>query len=1294
MGSSPPAAVSLTDRSDPVSPKSAWVSPLPEASVSRLKPVVNLVDGVARVSVPAEIVEESSPHWKCFVVGYFMGDAPHLGTIHATVNRIWNSVGKASRIDVQFLSPKTVLFRIESEQTRARVLRRKYWHIADVPLVLNEWCPETVHEKPSLTAMPLWVDFRGVPGFLFSQKGLRFLADITGEFVRLYPNTERCTRLDMARILVEVNLEKCLNWGHKEADCSKKNTAVGAGSPHPSRSPVSQDVITVSDPLAVVAALVNDLENVSAIVEKGRQVGSELLAVNNGSVIVSDGVGIKSDCETNKSHSVLVVTENVAEPNGEVEKIEQGWSVVPHGRKSSPLCKPADRTDLHLGLASGFRVLEDTPEDGEIVETETEQSKLVEDKSTGEPENAAAILMTSIFSWNMRGFNMPRKQNPVRKWVQSQKFAVGCLLETRIQFFNHLASHPQFLEIVAQTWSSTQPLFHSRSTLTLLHKKLKSLKEHLRRLNRERYGDLPSRVQAAYEELCAKQNEALQNPQEQTYEAVTEASERWNHLASIEEQFYHHKSRVQWMQFGDQNTSYFHKTAESRAARNAIKHLKTCNGEVLTELSDTKAEAVRHYKSFLQDQQVDIEVPSVNFISQLVSFRCTSEDAARLVQPVSAEEIRETMFSMPLNKVPGPDGFTVEFFKAAWPIVGRDFVFGVQSFFLFGFMPKGINSTILTLVPKTTNPDTMKDYRPIACCRLLLENVLLATELVKDYHRPLVTTRSAIKLDIAKAFDTFLSIVSLTVFFTSSRGLRQGCSLSPYLYVIVSNVLSGLLTKTVRERHIGIHPKCQGFHLSHLSFADDILVFTDGTPQSLHGTLAVFTNFAHMSGLNINISKSYIFAAGRGKLCLEQAVVNSGLEVCELPIRYLGLPLTTKAMTRVDYEPLIDKIRNRLASWTTRYLSYAGRAQLMKSVIASITNFWSSVFTLPKKCFKEIESMFSAFLWSGSPNTNGKAKVAWEDVCVPREEGGLGIRRMHEQWRKLLKLRPLAAEFTRTEIGDGSNTYFWLDRWLPIGRLVDILGTAGSYQLGVPKFAKVSEVVNDAGWSFRRCRNRNVMEVIRGIQGLKVPSSEADMDKVLWRHYSDDFRPVYNAASTWDQLRTHAATKEWSKVIWFPQTVPRFAFITWLAIKDRLTTGSRTRAWGDIQSCLFCGEPDETRDHLFFACPYSFMVWIGVVGDLLSTDPDLDWADTLQRLITHPYARYDYILLCMCFQATIYYLWRERNERRHNSLHRTHSQLIRTIERVIRSRIVSLRYYENKKLRGLIQRWFSSRQSH
>lgn len=115
-----------------------------------------------------------------------------------------------------------------------------------------------------------------------------------------------------------------------------------------------------------------------------------------------------------------------------------------------------------------------------------------------------------------------------------------------------------------------------------------------------------------------------------------------------------------------------------------------------------------------------------------------------------------------------------------------------------------------------------------------------------------------------------------------------------------------------------------------------------------------------------------------------------------LPVRYLGLPLMTKNMTVTDFLPLIEKIRKRISTWTGRFLSYAGRLQLINSVIMSLTNFWMAAFRLPSGCIKEIERMCSAFLWSG-PELNGKkAKVAWSDVCRLKEEGGLGIRPLRE----------------------------------------------------------------------------------------------------------------------------------------------------------------------------------------------------------------------------------------------------------------------------------------------------------
>ena len=185
-------------------------------------------------------------------------------------------------------------------------------------------------------------------------------------------------------------------------------------------------------------------------------------------------------------------------------------------------------------------------------------------------------------------------------------------------------------------------------------------------------------------------------------------------------------------------------------------------------------------------------------LQNLLTYRCPLPQSSHLVAPVSGEEIKSALDALPNDKVSGPDGYTKEFYVAAWPVLGKDFVTAVQSFFLFGFLPSGINATILSLIPKTEAALTMKDYRPIACCnllykviskilarrlreiltdaiepnqsafikgRLLLENVLLASELVNGYHKPTSSPRCAIKFDIAKAFDT----VKWSSLFQSSR---------------------------------------------------------------------------------------------------------------------------------------------------------------------------------------------------------------------------------------------------------------------------------------------------------------------------------------------------------------------------------------------------------------------------------------------------------------------------------------------------------------------------------------------
>ncbi|KAL1217926.1 hypothetical protein V5N11_001817 [Cardamine amara subsp. amara] len=98
---------------------------------------------------------------------------------------------------------------------------------------------------------------------------------------------------------------------------------------------------------------------------------------------------------------------------------------------------------------------------------------------------------------------------------------------------------------------------------------------------------------------------------------------------------------------------------------------------MLTNLEDIKRGAVLNYQNFLQTHpQDDVEV-SVDFLSSLLHYRSSEQSAVALVAPVTASEIQKVLFSMPTNKTPGQDGFTVEFYKVAWLIVSHTVFFPI-----------------------------------------------------------------------------------------------------------------------------------------------------------------------------------------------------------------------------------------------------------------------------------------------------------------------------------------------------------------------------------------------------------------------------------------------------------------------------------------------------------------------------------------------------------------------------------------------------------------------------------------
>lgn len=159
-----------------------------------------------------------------------------------------------------------------------------------------------------------------------------------------------------------------------------------------------------------------------------------------------------------------------------------------------------------------------------------------------------------------------------------------------------------------------------------------------------------------------------------------------------------------------------------------------------------------------------------------------------------------------------------------------------------------------------------------------------------------------------------------------------------------------------------------------------------------------------ISGLKINRQKSELLLDGGSSSRCQEMANELGIAQGALPLKYLGVPISPKKMTRSDFQPLLDKIAARFNSWTVKHLSFAGRFQLIQAVIYSTISFWASMFIIPVECGGVLERMCGVFLWSGAPNSARGAKIAWDSVCTPREAGGLGLRRLAD-WNKVLGLK-------------------------------------------------------------------------------------------------------------------------------------------------------------------------------------------------------------------------------------------------------------------------------------------------
>ncbi|XP_062143871.1 uncharacterized protein LOC133851454 [Alnus glutinosa] len=298
-------------------------------------------------------------------------------------------------------------------------------------------------------------------------------------------------------------------------------------------------------------------------------------------------------------------------------------------------------------------------------------------------------------------------------------------------------------------------------------------------------------------------------------------------------------------------------------------------------------------------------------------------------------------------------------------------------------------------------------------------------------------------------------------------------------------VLSRLLAEASMDvEQFRFHPKCSKLKLTHLCFADDLLIFSAAELNSIQTINRVLVEFEELSGLKANPSKSSFLCSGVHKN--DKAAFLDVLQMPEgsLPVQYLGVPLITKRLSAFDCEVLVANISGRIDSWLVRNLSFAGRLQLISSVLFSLQVFWARISILPKKVIRILEQKFNRFLWCGK-DSKAKAKVAWKKLWEELVEY-LHPQSLFLELQKLLNLKETAKKFISFKVGEGTSLSLWFDLWHPAGRLLDTYVFRIVYDIGSSLDARLSSVIKDRKWSWPPARSDTFVEIQNGLFDVDI----------------------------------------------------------------------------------------------------------------------------------------------------------------------------------------------------------------